>query len=66
MANKHMKSYSTVLITSEMQIKTTMRHHVTLVRWLSKQSQITENLEERKTSFTVGENVNWCSHLGTQ
>ena len=29
MANKHMKSYSTLLSTGEMQIKTTMRYHLT-------------------------------------
>jgi len=50
-----------------MQIKTTMRYYLTLVRIvIIKQSQIVnarEGVEKKGTSYTVGRNVNWCRSM---
>ena len=54
-----------------MQIKTTMRYHLILVRMaiIKKNLQTInagEGVEKRKLSYTVGGNVTWYSHYEEQ
>ena len=65
MANTHMKRYSTLLITRELQVETTMRYHLTLVRMNLTKNRCWKGVEKKEPSSIVGKNVNY-SHYGEQ
>ena len=72
MAKNYMKSCSTSLIIKWWlrECKSKPQWDITshLLEWLSSKREeiisVSEDLEKRKPSYTVGRNVNWCSHYG--
>jgi len=63
-----MKRCSTLLIIKEMQINTIMRCHLTLLRMAvikkNTNTDVDQDVKKGEPSYTVGGNVNWCSHCG--
>jgi len=71
MAEKHIKRYSTSLIIREIQIKTTWKCHLTLVRMaiikkIYKQKCCRGFGEKGLVLYTVGGNANRYNHCGEQ
>ena len=62
-AKKQRNRCSALLLIREMQVKTTVRYHLTLVRTaiIKISTNVREGVMKREPSYTVSDNVNWYS-----
>ena len=63
-----MKRNSTSPVIGKMKTKTTVRNHLTSVSmaFIKKSANAGEGLTKKEPSYTLAEDVYWCSHYGKQ
>ena len=70
MTNRYMKRCSTPLIITDMQIKTTVRYHLTQAKMAmmkkSTNNKFWRRYGEREPFYTISGNANWCRHYEEQ
>jgi hypothetical protein len=62
-ANKYMKKCSSSLVIKEIQIKTTLRFHLTPVRMAKTTTNAGKDAEKQEHPYTVSENANYYNQL---